>query len=58
MKQSEQAMKIIESTKRILGDALMHYVCMRLRFRSSVLNDSPPKQEAVICEPECCPAEG
>ncbi len=50
-------MKIIESMKRVLGDALMHYICMRLRFRSSVLNDSPRQQETVVCEPECCPAK-
>lgn len=50
-------MKFIESTKRLLGDVLMHYVCMRLQFRSSVLKDSPPEEKAEVCQPDCRPAK-
>ena len=51
-------MKIFTNITRTLADALMHYVCIRLKFRSSVLNDSAPVEEAAVCEESCCPTEG
>jgi len=35
-------MNIIADTKQNLTDAIMHYVCMRLQFRSSVLAEQLP----------------
>ena len=54
----EKVMKIVTDVTRLVADMLMHYVCMRLRFRSSVLKDSLPEQEAEICLETCCPAKG
>lgn len=37
----------------------MHYVCLRLRFRSLVLQGSLPEKEGTaVCMEPCCPAKG
>ncbi|MEX0963103.1 MAG: hypothetical protein WDZ52_03540 [Pseudohongiellaceae bacterium] len=51
-------MNFFNKTTRLIVDALMHYVCLRLRFRSHVLNDKPYQDELALCTEDCCPAKG
>lgn len=50
-------MKLLYRYLQKLGDAFMHYVCLRLRFRSLVLQGSLPKKEELPCAESCCPSE-
>jgi hypothetical protein len=46
-------MKFIIKVFAQITDALMHYVCIRLQFRSQVLQDTPSPQEAALCVEGC-----
>lgn len=48
-------MKFLTKTARLLREAFMHYVCMRLKFRSSVVRASLSQQMTDICLESCCP---
>ena len=50
-------MKILNDTVQLLTNALTHYVCMRLQFRSSVLGDSLHQKNTELCLENCCPAK-
>lgn len=50
-------MKILNDTTQKLSEAFMHYVCMRLNFRSTVLKDGLPLNRANLCLENCCPAK-
>ena len=50
-------MKLLNDTVQLLTDALMHYVCIRLQFRSTVLGDSLGQNNTELCLENCCPAK-
>lgn len=51
-------MKNLRRIRRTVADAFMHYVCMRLQFRSHILGGSFPLKKAEPCIENCCPAKG
>ena len=50
-------MKFINNTTQKLSETFMHYVCIRSKFRSTVLKDSLPPQNAELCTASCCPSK-
>jgi len=54
---TEQTMKILSDTTQKLGATFMHYVCIRSKFRSTVLKDSLLQQNVELCTVNCCPSK-
>ncbi len=51
-------MNILKEAQRSLAEAFAHYVCMRFKFRASVLRDEESKQVVELYDEacHCCPA--
>ena len=49
-------MNILIETKQYLTDALMHYVCMRMQFRTNLLSETAgkPTQDKIQCSNKEC----
>ena len=49
-------MNIFEETKQNVTEALMHYVCMRMQFRTHLLTEptEKPAQDKIRCANEQC----